>query len=72
MTDSWARRSERERAQPAGVWSFAGFIGDGYGNAEEEVREGPKRPGLASLYLNESDTPSLDREREVLLGLQGT
>lgn len=66
------RERENERwLQPAGVWSFAGFMGDGYGNAEEEVREDPKRPGLAFLDLNESDTPSLDREREVLLGLQG-
>lgn len=66
MTDSWARRSEkyaRERwLQPAGIWRFAGFMGDGYGNAEEEV---------SFLDLNKSDTPSLDREREVVLALQG-
>jgi len=45
-------------------------MGDGYGNAEEEVREDLERPGLALLDLNKSDTPSLDREREVLLALQ--
>jgi len=32
------RHSERW-LQPAGIWRFAGFMGDGYGNAEEEVKE---------------------------------